>query len=160
MIISVTTTLPTPPYTPPPGVPSPGRDVPVVRGAGAAGHGRVGLEPHVRARGLLPPGKAGREDLSMHTALRAWRHPHKRAWLATQVRAVGTPAATLWLVSNGIFRGLGDTVTPLKWSVPPAEGVDHRTPAVGGPALHPVPSLCSVLVVVSPAQSREFLLGT
>ena len=32
-----------------------------------------------------------------------------------QVRALGTPAATLWLVSNGIFRGLGDTTTPLKW---------------------------------------------
>ena len=34
-----------------------------------------------------------------------------------QVRALGTPAATLWLVSNGIFRGLGDTQTPLFYSL-------------------------------------------
>ncbi len=59
-----------------------------------------------------------------------------------RIRALGTPAATLWLVSNGIFRyvggqvisflpsstpppthapttnrGLGDTLTPLKWSI-------------------------------------------
>ena len=33
-----------------------------------------------------------------------------------RVRALGTPAATLWLVSNGIFRGLGDTRTPLIYS--------------------------------------------
>lgn len=33
-----------------------------------------------------------------------------------QVRSWGTPAATLWLVSNGIFRGLGDTKTPLWYS--------------------------------------------
>lgn len=33
------------------------------------------------------------------------------------VRALGTPAATLWLVTNGIFRGLGDTKTPLKYSL-------------------------------------------
>jgi putative MATE family efflux protein len=33
-----------------------------------------------------------------------------------RVRAFGTPAATLWLVSNGIFRGLGDTKTPLYYS--------------------------------------------
>lgn len=33
-----------------------------------------------------------------------------------RVRALGTPAATLWLVSNGIFRGLGDTRTPLVYS--------------------------------------------
>jgi putative MATE family efflux protein len=32
------------------------------------------------------------------------------------VRAVGTPAATLWLVTNGIFRGLGDTQTPLRYA--------------------------------------------
>ena len=30
-----------------------------------------------------------------------------------RLRAFGTPAATLWLVTNGIFRGLGDTKTPL-----------------------------------------------
>ena len=30
-----------------------------------------------------------------------------------RIRALGTPAATLWLVTNGIFRGLGDTRTPL-----------------------------------------------
>lgn len=34
-----------------------------------------------------------------------------------QVRAFGTPAATLWLVTNGIFRGLGDTRTPLIYSL-------------------------------------------
>jgi len=34
-----------------------------------------------------------------------------------RVRAFGTPAATLWLVSNGIFRGLGDTATPLVYSI-------------------------------------------
>lgn len=33
-----------------------------------------------------------------------------------RVRALGTPAATLWLVSNGVFRGLGDTRTPLLYS--------------------------------------------
>jgi putative MATE family efflux protein len=33
-----------------------------------------------------------------------------------RVRALGTPAATLWLVTNGIFRGLGDTRTPLVYS--------------------------------------------
>jgi Na+-driven multidrug efflux pump len=34
-----------------------------------------------------------------------------------KVRALGTPAATLWLVTNGIFRGLGDTRTPLIYSL-------------------------------------------
>ena len=34
-----------------------------------------------------------------------------------RVRALGTPAATLWLVTNGIFRGLGDTKTPLSYSL-------------------------------------------
>ena len=34
-----------------------------------------------------------------------------------RVRALGTPAATLWLVTNGIFRGLGDTKTPLAYSL-------------------------------------------
>jgi putative MATE family efflux protein len=34
-----------------------------------------------------------------------------------RVRAWGTPAATLWLVANGIFRGLGDTATPLLYSL-------------------------------------------
>ena len=34
-----------------------------------------------------------------------------------RVRAFGTPAATLWLVANGIFRGLGDTRTPLIYSL-------------------------------------------
>lgn len=34
-----------------------------------------------------------------------------------QVRSLGTPAATLWLVANGIFRGLGDTRTPLIYSL-------------------------------------------
>eukprot|EP00804_Cyclotella_cryptica_P025173 CCRYP_016972-RB/>CCRYP_016972-RB protein AED:0.10 eAED:0.10 QI:86/1/1/1/1/1/6/81/568 len=39
------------------------------------------------------------------------------AYSYLRVRALGTPAATLWLVSNGIFRGLGDTRTPLKYSI-------------------------------------------
>ena len=34
-----------------------------------------------------------------------------------RVRSLGTPAATLWLVTNGIFRGLGDTRTPLVYSL-------------------------------------------
>lgn len=34
-----------------------------------------------------------------------------------RIRALGTPAATLWLVTNGIFRGLGDTRTPLAYSL-------------------------------------------
>lgn len=34
-----------------------------------------------------------------------------------QIRALGTPAATMWLVTNGIFRGLGDTRTPLIYSL-------------------------------------------
>ena len=34
-----------------------------------------------------------------------------------RIRALGTPAATLWLVTNGIFRGLGDTRTPLVYSL-------------------------------------------
>ncbi|GMI31530.1 hypothetical protein TeGR_g9984 [Tetraparma gracilis] len=32
-------------------------------------------------------------------------------------RALGSPAATLWLVTNGVFRGLGDTRTPLLYSL-------------------------------------------
>ncbi|KAL7519434.1 hypothetical protein ACHAWX_004194, partial [Stephanocyclus meneghinianus] len=39
------------------------------------------------------------------------------AYSYLRVRALGTPAATLWLVGNGIFRGLGDTKTPLKYSI-------------------------------------------
>jgi len=39
------------------------------------------------------------------------------AYSYLRVRALGTPAATLWLVTNGIFRGLGDTSTPLKYSL-------------------------------------------
>ena len=34
-----------------------------------------------------------------------------------RIRALGTPAATLWLVTNGVFRGLGDTRTPLIYSI-------------------------------------------
>lgn len=34
-----------------------------------------------------------------------------------RMRALGTPAATLWLVTNGVFRGLGDTRTPLIYSL-------------------------------------------
>lgn len=39
------------------------------------------------------------------------------AYSYLRVRALGTPAATLWLVTNGIYRGLGDTSTPLKYSL-------------------------------------------
>ncbi|KAL9186308.1 hypothetical protein ACHAXT_005546 [Thalassiosira profunda] len=42
---------------------------------------------------------------------------HPSAYSYLRVRALGTPAATLWLVTNGIFRGLGDTSTPLKYSL-------------------------------------------
>ena len=42
---------------------------------------------------------------------------HHSAYSYLRVRALGTPAATLWLVTNGIFRGLGDTRTPLKYSL-------------------------------------------
>jgi len=34
-----------------------------------------------------------------------------------QVKAIGSPGTTLWLVANGVFRGLGDTITPLKWAL-------------------------------------------
>jgi Na+-driven multidrug efflux pump len=34
-----------------------------------------------------------------------------------QFRALGTPAATLWLVTNGIYRGLGETRVPLFFSL-------------------------------------------
>jgi Na+-driven multidrug efflux pump len=34
-----------------------------------------------------------------------------------RVRGIGAPGATLWLVANGIFRGLGDTATPLRWAL-------------------------------------------
>lgn len=47
--------------------------------------------------------------------------PTNKMWYSAvsylQVRALGTPAATLWLVTNGIFRGLGDTSTPLLYSL-------------------------------------------
>ena len=42
---------------------------------------------------------------------------HASAYSYMRVRALGTPAATLWLVTNGIYRGLGDTSTPLKYSL-------------------------------------------
>ena len=42
---------------------------------------------------------------------------HASAYSYMKVRALGTPAATLWLVTNGIYRGLGDTSTPLKYSL-------------------------------------------
>ena len=42
---------------------------------------------------------------------------HASAYSYMRVRALGTPAATLWLVTNGVYRGLGDTSTPLKYSI-------------------------------------------
>jgi hypothetical protein len=41
--------------------------------------------------------------------------PHAVSYLG--IRALGTPGATMWLVINGIYRGLGDTATPLKWAL-------------------------------------------
>jgi putative MATE family efflux protein len=34
-----------------------------------------------------------------------------------RVCALGAPTTTIWLVANGIFRGLGDTATPLVWAL-------------------------------------------
>ena len=34
-----------------------------------------------------------------------------------RICAMGAPTTTLWLVTNGIFRGLGDTATPLLWAL-------------------------------------------
>jgi putative MATE family efflux protein len=34
-----------------------------------------------------------------------------------RICAAGAPTTTLWLVINGIFRGLGDTATPLLWAL-------------------------------------------
>ena len=34
-----------------------------------------------------------------------------------RVCSCGAPAVTLWLATNGIFRGLGDTTTPLIWAL-------------------------------------------
>ena len=34
-----------------------------------------------------------------------------------RVRGIGAPGSTLWLVANGIYRGLGDTATPLRWAL-------------------------------------------
>ena len=34
-----------------------------------------------------------------------------------RVCSIGAPAVTLWLATNGIFRGLGDTTTPLFWAL-------------------------------------------
>jgi len=42
---------------------------------------------------------------------------HASAYSYMRVRALGTPAATLWLVTNGVYRGLGDTKTPLIYSI-------------------------------------------
>jgi hypothetical protein len=34
-----------------------------------------------------------------------------------RVCSCGAPAVTLWLATNGVFRGLGDTTTPLVWAL-------------------------------------------
>ena len=39
---------------------------------------------------------------------------HPSAYLYLRVCALGTPAVTLWLIANVIFRRLGKTSTPLK----------------------------------------------
>ena len=41
----------------------------------------------------------------------------RRSTARLRVRALGMPTATLWLVANGVFRGLGDTRTPLVWAL-------------------------------------------
>jgi Na+-driven multidrug efflux pump len=40
---------------------------------------------------------------------------HAPATVNLRVRALGEQGATLWLVANGIFCGLGDTASPLRW---------------------------------------------
>jgi len=42
-------------------------------------------------------------------------HMHALGYL--RVCSLGAPAATLWLATNGIFRGLGDTATPLAFAL-------------------------------------------
>jgi Na+-driven multidrug efflux pump len=42
---------------------------------------------------------------------------HAPALAYLRICSLGAPAATLWLVTNGIFRGLGDTATPLVWAL-------------------------------------------
>ena len=56
----------------------------------------------VFARGVL--------RLSLVTPASAM-YPSALAYL--RICSLGAPAATLWLATNGIFRGLGDTTTPL-----------------------------------------------
>jgi putative MATE family efflux protein len=57
--------------------------------------------------------KAITRSMGVTAASGMWYH----AYSYLQVRAFGTPAATMWLVANGIFRGLGDTRTPLIYSL-------------------------------------------
>ena len=42
---------------------------------------------------------------------------HGPALSYMMVRGFALPASMLWLVANGVYRGIGDTVTPLIWSV-------------------------------------------
>ena len=42
---------------------------------------------------------------------------HASALAYLRVCSAGAPVATLWLATNGIFRGLGDTATPLVWAL-------------------------------------------
>lgn len=67
------------------------------------------------AQGLLYALSTG----SMLTAMRVGPASPMRAEACAYLRvcALGAPAATVWLVLNGIFRGLGDTKTPLLWAL-------------------------------------------
>jgi Na+-driven multidrug efflux pump len=38
------------------------------------------------------------------------------AYSYMMVRGFALPASMLWMVVNGVYRGIGDTVTPLIWS--------------------------------------------
>lgn len=60
----------------------------------------VACDPIVRAMGVGPTSEM---------------FPHAVSYL--RVRSLGTPGATVWLVVQGIYRGLGDTATPLKWAL-------------------------------------------
>jgi putative MATE family efflux protein len=58
-------------------------------------------------------GQAITRGMGLSTASPMWQS----AVSYLHIRSYGTPAATLWLVTNGIFRGLGDTRTPLAYSL-------------------------------------------
>ena len=50
-----------------------------------------------------------------------------------RVCSLGAPATTLWLATNGIFRGLGDTTTPLVSDLGPNPGLELSSPLCARP---------------------------